>query len=81
MCGCPYDENKGRIYNIKGPDFIEQVLNEIEKNLTEWASFNVFVITDEEYDIELEKSKKKLNKLISKVRKELARYRYTFTGL
>ena len=58
-----------------------QVINEIEKNLTEWASFNVFVITDEEYDIELEKSKKKLNKLISKVRKELARYRYTFNGL
>lgn len=72
---------QGKTFNIPVEDFIEQVINEIEKNLTEWASFNVFVITDEEYDIELEKSKKKLNKLISKVRKELARYRYTFKGL
>ena len=72
---------QGKTFNISVEDFIEQVINGIEKNLTEWASFNVFVITDEEYNIELEKSKKKLKKLISKVRKELARYRYTFKGL
>lgn len=72
---------QGKVFDISAEDFIEQVINEIEKNLTEWASFNIFVLTDEEYDIELEKSKKKLNKLINKVRKELARYRYTFTGL
>lgn len=72
---------QGKTFNISAEDFIEQVTNEIEKNLTEWASFNVFVLTDEEYYTELEKSKKKLKKLISKVRKELARYRYTFKGL
>ena len=66
---------QGKVFDISAEDFIEQVINEIEKNLTEWASFNIFVLTDEEYNIELEKSKKKLNKLISKVRKELARYR------
>ena len=70
-----------KTFNISVEDFIEKVINEIEKNLTEWASFNVFVITDEEYNIELEKSKKKLKKLLNKVRKELARYRHTFTGL
>ena len=72
---------QGKTFNISVEDFIEQVINEIEKNLTEWASFNVFVLTDEEYDTELEKSEKKLKKLINKVRKELARYRYTFKGL
>jgi len=49
--------------------------------LKDWASFGVFVLTDEEYNTELEKSKKKLKKLINKVRKELASYRYTFNGL
>ena len=72
---------QGKTFNIPVEDFIEQVINEIEKNLTEWASFNVFVITDEEYDIELKKSKNKLKKLINKVRKELEEYRYTFNGL
>ena len=72
---------QGKTFNIPVEDFIEQVINEIEKNLTEWASFNIFVLTDEEYDIELEKSKKKLQKLIKKVRKELEEYRYTFNGL
>jgi len=37
--------------------------------------------TDEEYYTELEKSKKKLKKLINKVRKELVEYRHTFNGL
>lgn len=72
---------QGKTFNISAEDFIEQVANEIEKNLTEWASFNVFVLTDEEYYTELEKSKKKLKKLINKVRKELVEYRYTFNGL
>ena len=72
---------QGKVFDISAEDFIEQVINEIEKNLTEWASFNIFVLTDEEYDIELEKSKKKLQKLIKKVRKELEEYRYTFNGL
>ena len=72
---------QGKTFNISAEDFIEQVTNEIEKNLTEWASFNVFVLTDEEYNSELEKSKKKLEKLIKKVRKELSEYRYTFNGL
>lgn len=66
--------SQGKPFNISVEDFIEQVTNEIEKNLTEWASFNIFVITDEEYYVELEKSKKKLKKLISKVRKELEKY-------
>lgn len=72
---------QGKTFNIPVEDFIEQVTNEIEKNLTEWASFNVFVLTDEEYYTELEKSKKKLKKLINKVRKELVEYRHTFNGL
>lgn len=72
---------QGKVFDISAEDFIEQVINEIEKNLTEWASFNIFVLTDEEYDIELEKSKKKLQKLIKKVRKELKSYRDTFSGL
>ena len=72
---------QGKVFDISAEDFIEQVIDEIEKNLTEWASFNVFVLTDEEYGMELEKSKKKLKKLIKKVRKELAKYRYTFQGL
>ena len=72
---------QGKTFNISAEDFIEQVTNEIEKNLTEWASFNVFVLTDEEYYTELEKSKKKLKKLINKVRKELVEYRHTFNGL
>lgn len=72
---------QGTLFNISTEDFIERVTNEIEKNLTEWASFNIFVLTDEEYITELEKSKKKLKKLIKKVRKELAEYRYTFNGL
>ena len=63
-----------KTFNISVEDFIEKVTNEIEKNLTEWVSFNIFVITDEEYYVELEKSKKKLKKLISKVRKELEKY-------
>lgn len=74
-------ETHCKTFNISPEDFIEQMLNEIEKNLTELASFGVFVLTDEEYNTELEKSKKKLKKLINKVRKELASYRYTFNGL
>lgn len=74
-------ETHCKTFNISPEDFIEQMLNEIEKNLTEWSSFGVFVLTDEEYNTELEKSKKKLKKLINKVRKELASYRYTFNGL
>lgn len=74
-------ETHCKTFNISPEDFIEQMLNEIEKNLTEWASFGVFVLTDEEYNTELEKSKKKLKKLINKVRKELASCRYTFNGL
>ena len=73
--------SQGKTFNISAEDFVEQILNEIEKNLTEWASFGVFVATDEEYDTELEKSKKKLKKLINKVRKELAIYKDTFNGL
>ena len=72
---------QGKTFNIPVEDFIEQVINGVEQNLTEWASFNVFVLTDEEYYTELEKSKKKLKKLINKVRKELEEYRYTFNGL
>ena len=73
--------SQGKTFDISAEDFIEQVLNEIEKNLAEWASFGVFVLTDEEYNTELEKSKKKLKKLINKVRKELAIYRDTFNDL
>lgn len=73
--------SQGKAFDISAEDFIEQILNEIEKNLTEWASFNVFVMTDEEYNTELEKSKKRLKKLINKVRKELAIYRDTFNDL
>lgn len=74
-------EAQGKTFSISAEDFIEQVINEIEKNLIEWASFGVFVMTDEEYNTELKKSKRKLKKLINKVRKELASYRYTFNGL
>lgn len=73
-----------KTFNVSVEDFIEKVTNEIEKNLTEWASFNIFFIADNEYDsydIELESSKKKLNKLIKKVRKELKVYRDTFKGI
>lgn len=81
VCGCPYDENKGRIYNIKGPDFIEQIVNAICENFVSWASFDVFGETEEEYYSELEKSKKILTKWIKKVRKELKSYRDTFSEL
>ena len=81
VCGCPYDENKGKIYNIKGPDFIEQVTNAICENFVSWASFDVFGETEEEYYSELEKSKKALTKWIKKVRKELKSYRDTFGEL
>lgn len=73
--------SQGKAFDISAEDFIEQILNEIEKNLTEWTSFGIFAMTDEEYNIELEKNKKKLKKLIKKVRKELAIYRDTFNGL
>lgn len=78
VCGCPYDENKGKIYNIKSPDFIEQVLSAICENFVSWASFDVFGETEEEYHAELEKSKKTLTKWIKKVSKELKSYRDTF---
>ena len=78
VCGCPYDENKGKIYNIKGPDFIEQVLNAICENFVSWASFDAFGETEEEYYSELEKNKKTLTKWIKKVRKEIKSYRDTF---
>lgn len=81
VCGCPYDENKGKIYSIKGSDFIEQVTNAICENFVSWASFDVFGETEEEYYSELEKSKKALTKWIKKVRKELKSYRDTFSGL
>ena len=81
MCGCPYDENKGKIYSIKGPDFIEQIVNAICENFVSWASFGVFGETEEEYYSELEKSKKTLTKWIKKVREELKSYRDTFSGL
>ena len=81
MCGCPYDENKGKIYSIKGPDFIEQVLNAICENFVSWSSFGILVESDEEYYTELEKSKKTLTKWIKKVRKELKSYRDTFNEL
>lgn len=81
MCGCPYDENKGKIYNIKSPDFIEQVLNAICENFVSWASFDVFGWSNEEYYTEVEKGKKTLTKWIKKVRKELKSYRDTFSGL
>ena len=81
VCGCLYDENKGKIYNIKGPDFIEQIVNAICENFVSWASFDVFGETEEEYYSELEKSKKTLTKWIKKVRKELKSYRDTFSGL
>lgn len=74
VCGCPYDGNKGKIYNIKGPDFIEQIVNAICENFVSWASFDVFGETEEEYYSELEKSKKALTKWIKKVRKELKSY-------
>lgn len=78
VCGCPYDENKGKIYSIKGPDFIKQIVNAICENFVSWASFDVFGETEEEYYSELEKSKKALTKWIKKVRKELKSYRDTF---
>ena len=78
VCGCPYDENKGRIYNIKGPDFIEQTVNAICENFVSWSSFGILVESDEEYYSELEKNKKELTKWIKKVRKELKSYRDTF---
>lgn len=81
VCGCPYDENKGKIYNIKGPDFIEQIVNAICENFVSWSSFDVFGESDEEYYSELEKSKKALTKWIKKVRKELKSYRDTFTEI
>lgn len=81
MCGCPYDENKGKIYSIKGPDFIEQIVNATCENFVSWASFDVFGETEEEYYSELEKSKKTLTKWIKKVRKELKSYRDTFSEL
>ena len=81
MCCCPYDENKGKIYNIKSPDFIEQIVNAICKNFVSWASFGILVESDEEYYTELEKSKKTLTKWIKKVRRELVIYRNTFSGL
>lgn len=81
MCGCPYAGGHGKIYNIKGPDFIEQVTNAICENFVSWASFDVFGETEEEYYSELEKSKKALTKWIKKVRKELKSYRDTFGEL
>ena len=81
MCGCPYDENKGKIYNIKSPDFIEQVLNAICEDFVSWALFGILVESDEEYYSELEKNKKTLTKWIKKVREELKSYRDTFSGL
>jgi hypothetical protein len=81
VCGCPYDENKGKIYSIKGPDFIEQVLSDICENFVSWVSFDVFGESDEEYYSELEMSKKALTKWIKKVRKELKSYRDTFDEL
>ena len=78
VCGCPYDENKGKIYNIKGPDFIEQIVNAICENFVSWSSFGILVESDEEYYSELEKNKKELTKWIKKVRKELKSYRDTF---
>lgn len=81
VCGCPYDENKGKIYNIKGPDFIEQIVNAICENFVSWSSFGILVESDEEYYSELEKNKKTLTKWIKKVRKELKSYRDIFSGL
>ena len=81
VCGCPYDENKGKIYNIKGLDFIEQIVNAICENFVSWSSFGILVESDEEYYSELEKSKKILTKWIKKVRKELKSYRDTFSEL
>ena len=78
MCGCPYDENKGKIYSVKGPDFIEQIVNDICENFVSWSSFGILVESNEEYYSELEKSKKTLTKWIKKVRKELKSYRDTF---
>lgn len=81
MCGCPYAGEHGKIYNIKAPDFIEQALNAICENFVSWSAFDIFVITDEEYEAELEKNKKILTKWIKKVRRELVIYRNTFNGL
>lgn len=81
ICGCPYDENKGKIYSIKGPDFIEQIVNAICENFVSWSSFGILVESDEEYYLELEKNKKELTKWIKKVRKELKSYRDTFTEI
>ena len=81
VCGCPYDENKGKIYNIKSPDFIEQIVNAICENFVSWSSFGILVEPDEEYYSELEKNKKTLTKWIKKVRKELKSYRDTFSEL
>lgn len=81
MCGCPYAGGHGKIYDIKAPDFIEQVLNAICENFISWSSFGILVESDEEYYSELEKNKKTLTKLIRKVRRELVIYRNTFNGL
>ena len=81
MCGCPYAGGQGKIYDIKAPDFIEQVLNAICENFVSWASFDAFGETEEEYYSDLEKSKKTLTKWIKKVRKELKSYRDTFSEL
>lgn len=79
VCGCPYDGKHGKIYDIKAPDLIEQMLNAICENFVSWASFDVFGWACEEYYTELEKNKKTLTKWIKKVRKELKSYRDTFT--
>ena len=81
VCGCPYAGGHGKIYNIKAPDFIEQILNAICEYFVSWSSFGILVDSDEEYYSELEKSKKTLTKWIKKVRKELKSYRDTFSGL
>lgn len=72
---------QGKTFNISTEDFIEQVLNAICENFVSWSAFDIFVITDEEYEVELEKNKKILTKWIKKVRRELVIYRNTFNGL
>lgn len=81
MCGCPYAGGHGKIYDIKAPDFIEQIVNAICENFVSWSSFGILVEADEEYYSELEKSKKTLTKWIKKVREELKSYRDTFSEL
>ena len=71
ICENPYLLDKGKFFDIDANTFIKKIVDDIENNLTEWASFGIFVATDEEYYTELEKNKKKLKKLINKVRKEL----------